>query len=101
VKTDKDNSEYHIIFQMVYSVSLTLSMSSFTNRVSDTYQTDEPPQFYGGIVADPMGLGKTLSMISLIASDINLDHSDLSNLSGVDTEESSGRTLVIVPPPCK
>jgi len=99
VKTDKDNSEYDIIFQVIYSVSLTLS--SFINRVSDTYQTDEPPQFYGGIVADPMGLGKTLSMISLIASDINLDHSDLSNLSGVDTEESSGRTLVIVPPPCK
>ena len=96
---DKDNSEYRIIFQVIYSVSLT--PSSFIKRVSDTYQTDEPLQFYGGIVADPMGLGKTLSMISLIASDIDLDHTDPSSLSGADTEESSGRTLVIVPPPCK
>ncbi|KAF4984797.1 hypothetical protein FZEAL_88 [Fusarium zealandicum] len=29
---------------------------SFHNRVSDACQKIEPPQFYGGIVADPMGL---------------------------------------------
>ena len=47
-----------------------------------------------------MGLGKTLSMIALIASDIHSDYTDTSSLSGADAEESSGRTLVIVPPPC-
>ncbi|KAI1501806.1 SNF2 family N-terminal domain-containing protein [Biscogniauxia marginata] len=71
----------------------------FINRVSDAHQKEEPPQFYGGIVADPMGLGKTLSMIALIASDIYLDYTDLSSLSRADSEESSERTLVIVPPP--
>ncbi len=31
---------------------------------------EEPPQFCGGIIADPMGLGKTLTMIALIATDL-------------------------------
>ncbi|KAI0600378.1 SNF2 family N-terminal domain-containing protein [Biscogniauxia sp. FL1348] len=71
----------------------------FINRISGAHQVEEPLQFYGGIVADPMGLGKTLSMIALIASDIHMDYTDPSSLSGTATEESSGRTLVIVPPP--
>jgi SNF2 family DNA or RNA helicase len=72
---------------------------SFVNRVSGSQQAEEPSQFYGGIIADPMGLGKTLSMIALIASDTQYDHSDTSHLSGLEAEESSGRTLIIVPPP--
>lgn len=99
VKTVKNNSESQIRSQVLLSMPLTLL--SFINRVSGVHQTEKPPQFYGGIVADPMGLGKTLSMIALIASDIHLDYTDLSSLSGTDTEESSGRTLVIVPPPCR
>ncbi|KAK5987284.1 SMARCA3-like protein [Cladobotryum mycophilum] len=70
----------------------------FLNRISATNQVKEPPQFYGGIVADPMGLGKTLSMIALIARDLHLDENDHSSLSEVDKETSSGCTLVIVPP---
>ncbi|KAF4465808.1 alpha-16-mannosyltransferase subunit [Fusarium albosuccineum] len=65
----------------------------FHNRVSNTYQADEPPQFYGGVIADPMGLGKSLSMIALIACDLQLDLGDPSSLSGADAEKSSGRTL--------
>ncbi|KAI5465359.1 SNF2 family N-terminal domain-containing protein [Mariannaea sp. PMI_226] len=71
----------------------------FHNTVSGAIQSEQPPQFYGGIVADPMGLGKTLSMIALIAYDVRVDDSDPVSLSGVDVEESSGKTLVIVPAP--
>jgi hypothetical protein len=49
-----------------------------------------------------MGLGKTLAMIALIASDAYnpmLDYSD--NPLGVLGAESSGITLVIVPPACE
>lgn len=60
---------------------------------------EEPPQFYGGIIADSMGLGKTLSMISLIASDLLLNIQDPSSITGANAEESSGRTLIVVPPP--
>ncbi|KAK1964623.1 hypothetical protein LY78DRAFT_704248 [Colletotrichum sublineola] len=33
--------------------------------ISGCHQSEEPPQFYGGIIADQMGLGKTLTMIAL------------------------------------
>jgi SNF2 family DNA or RNA helicase len=59
---------------------------------------DEPPQFYGGIIADPMGLGKTLSMISLIACDALA--STYCPPTGVAAVKSSDQTLVVVPPPC-
>ncbi|KAK4113157.1 hypothetical protein N656DRAFT_797686 [Canariomyces notabilis] len=72
----------------------------FINRVSDTIQDDQPPQFYGGIIADPMGMGKTLSMISLIASDIRSDDSeDIHPPWRDDREPCPQQTLVVVPPP--
>ncbi|KAK5656662.1 hypothetical protein OQA88_4642 [Cercophora sp. LCS_1] len=57
----------------------------FVNKVSQSHQLEEPPEFCGGIVADPMGLGKTLTMIALAATDAHL--SDLPP------------SLIIVPPP--
>jgi len=74
----------------------------FINRVAETRQTDEPPAFYGGVIADPMGLGKTLTMIALIASDAQtLASGDPSSVTGVLGEESCDLTLVIVPPACE
>lgn len=80
---------------------LTSLASSFINRVSNAVQLGEPPQFYGGIISDPMGLGKTLSIIGLIAYDITIDRSNPSTLTGVSAVSSSDQTLVVVPPPCK
>lgn len=71
---------------------------SFANRVSDARQADPPNAFYGGIIADPMGFGKTLAMISLIASDSQHLANDVSEISGVLSEDSCGLTLIIVPP---
>ena len=99
VGTIKDNGNSETRPPVIYSISLTVL--SFINRVSGAQQPEEPPQFYGGIVADPMGLGKTLSMIALIASDIHLDYKDLSSLPGANIKKSSGQTLVIVPPSCR
>jgi SNF2 family DNA or RNA helicase len=74
--------------------------SSFINRISNAYQDEEPPQFYGGIIADPMGLGKTLSMIALIATDSTGYHCRDSVIYGnTDDDVSNKTTLVIVPPP--
>ncbi|KAG7404212.1 Helicase-like transcription factor [Fusarium oxysporum f. sp. rapae] len=73
--------------------------SYFYNTVSGAVQVEQPPQFYGGIVADPMGLGKTLSMIALVACDVRAEDIEPSLLPGVDIEVSSGKTLIIVPAP--
>ncbi|KAL8318202.1 hypothetical protein RB597_005463 [Gaeumannomyces tritici] len=68
----------------------------FINRVSGSYQTQEPADFRGGILADPMGLGKTLTMIALVASDLDI----ASTWVGIeDKENMDSATLVVVPPP--
>ncbi|CRG83929.1 DNA repair protein RAD5 [Talaromyces islandicus] len=38
----------------------------FREIISGTILTEEPPQTYGGLLADMMGLGKTLSILSLV-----------------------------------
>ncbi len=66
---------------------VTTMLNSFLNNISQTSQREEPPQFCGGIVADPMGLGKTLTMIALIAAE---KHS---------STRANTPSLILVPPP--
>lgn len=65
-------------------------------------QNEEPLNFFGGIIADPMGFGKTLTMISLVAMD--KEREELSDVNMDETEAHKPdvtATLVIIPPPCK
>lgn len=41
----------------------------YYNALTGFFTRKPPPEFYGGILADSMGLGKSLTMISLFASD--------------------------------
>ncbi|KAF4975682.1 hypothetical protein FZEAL_7572 [Fusarium zealandicum] len=61
----------------------------YLNNVNGSSQYKPPHDFRGGIIADSMGSGKTLSMIALIAH----DKIRMTNRRGVNT------TLVVVPPP--
>ncbi|RGP62627.1 hypothetical protein FSPOR_9206 [Fusarium sporotrichioides] len=63
----------------------------FVNNISGACQYVSPPEFRGGIIADDMGCGKTLSMIALIAHDRIVTTNEL---SVADTKT----TLVVVPP---
>jgi hypothetical protein len=47
-----------------------------------------------------MGLGKTLTMIALIASDASSSNLNR-NLTRDSLEAASSHTLVVVPPPCE
>lgn len=66
----------------------------FRNNVTGGYQQEPPAQFSGGILADLMGLGKTLSMISLVLSDQERASTEVSN---VNIERPRRTTLLIVP----
>ncbi|KAK2805068.1 hypothetical protein FQN50_006313 [Emmonsiellopsis sp. PD_5] len=68
---------------------------SFRNNVTGKYQQEAPIQFRGGILADHMGLGKTLSMISLVVSD--QDCATGPDSSSGDAEGLRRTTLLIVP----
>lgn len=82
-----------------------LSTSSYVNAVSELGSNEPPPQLYGGIIADPMGLGKTLTMIALAATDLSIGSPQgppplqQNDLDGHKPPVSA--TLIIVPPPRK
>jgi SNF2 family DNA or RNA helicase len=69
--------------------------------ISGVHQLEEPKQFFGGIIADPMGLGKTLTMIALVAATVRKYHAGnfRTEVSPNDTENNNP-TLIVVPPPC-
>ncbi|KAK8124376.1 uncharacterized protein PG998_000135 [Apiospora kogelbergensis] len=72
----------------------------FLNTISGTHQSDEPDEFAGGIVADPMGLGKTLTMISLVATDSRtISTSQRFPDQSANDKLQVPATLIVIPPP--
>lgn len=74
----------------------------FTNTITNQQQKSPPPELRGGLLADQMGLGKSLSMISLIAAHpaVNMDLEAFAGCApGKQTPVKA--TLLIVPYPCK
>ena len=66
-------------------------MCSYINTITGDEQLFKPPDFRGGILADPMGLGKSLSMISLVLAN------PLVQSSGEKVDNLCKGTLLIVP----
>ena len=77
---------------------------SYVNKVSGAHQTDAPPLFFGGILADAMGLGKSLTMIALIlyglGQQVGHDKQNEQNFEKHNLVSNSRTkpTLLIVPP---
>ncbi|KAK7908793.1 hypothetical protein PG985_016096 [Apiospora marii] len=72
----------------------------YLNVISGACRLEEPEEFAGGIVADPMGLGKTLTMISLVATDAErVDGRRKSADKAMGERVQIPTTLIIVPPP--
>lgn len=73
--------------------------SMYWNTVNDDIQMDPPKMFRGGLLLDDMGLGKSLTIIALIASDLANSAGGLQrDALGLSTHNPRC-TLVIVPPP--
>jgi SWI/SNF-related matrix-associated actin-dependent regulator of chromatin subfamily A3 len=68
----------------------------YTNMVTEMAQKTQPPDSRGGLLADQMGLGKSLTMISLIAlNTCKVNEPILFTSSGTLRRLKS--TLVVVP----
>lgn len=73
---------------------------SYINAISESGSKEQPPGFCGGVIADPMGLGKTLTMIALAATDLtrSISFTDMADAPFSDSRSVSA-TLIVVPPP--
>jgi len=81
------------------SISSEINGFRFINTISNAYQAEEPPQFRGGIIADSMGLGKTLTMIALAATDLDSSVGIANPKYSIDDSEFyTSATLIIMPP---
>ncbi|KAK0378998.1 DNA repair protein rad5 [Colletotrichum limetticola] len=70
--------------------------TTYINNVNSSFRCTPPAPFKGGILADFMGLGKTLSMISLIAHDKLWESGSQSSIQEPNSLGSGG-TLIVVP----
>ncbi|KAF2638471.1 hypothetical protein P280DRAFT_551575 [Massarina eburnea CBS 473.64] len=71
----------------------------YINRITKQHQSEPPQQCHGGIIADPMGLGKTLTMIALAANDFAAVTEDRIGWKQSDDLIPVEATLIIVPQP--
>ncbi|KAK8090377.1 hypothetical protein PG997_005338, partial [Apiospora hydei] len=84
----------------IWEIADSSQARQYLNVISGAHQTEEPEAFAGGIVADPMGLGKTLTMISLVATDLERDEPSTSfPKESMNENVQIAATLIIVPPP--
>ncbi|TRX91711.1 hypothetical protein FHL15_007493 [Xylaria flabelliformis] len=81
-------------------LAIRTSLKRFLNTISRLCQPEEPLNFFGGIIADPMGFGKTLTVISLVATDKESgEMADICTEYPETHKPDVAATLVIIPPP--
>jgi SWI/SNF-related matrix-associated actin-dependent regulator of chromatin subfamily A3 len=64
----------------------------YTNIISGEVTDAQPPNFRGGLLADQMGLGKSLSIIALIARDQEIS----SETTGIRLNDHTANTTLLV-----
>ena len=85
----------------IWKLSHISGLRMYMNTINDEVQMEPPIIFRGGLLADQMGLGKTLSIISLVASDLDLQQTSSTPLQSSLVKPSSHClqcTLIVVLP---
>ncbi|KAH7385940.1 SNF2 family N-terminal domain-containing protein [Pyrenochaeta sp. MPI-SDFR-AT-0127] len=84
--------------QDIWTRSSSKGFTRYRNNITGSWQSQKPTQFKGGILADSMGLGKSCSMIALMASDWKDRLVQKSPVIGLQGSFHVPATLLIVPP---
>lgn len=101
--SDQDGREL-VCPQIPFPISgLTLLGISYQHVVLDIKKQDRPKENLGGIIADQMGLGKTLSMLAAISLTRNAaaEFAGDTVSSSMEDRPKTKATLIIVPSACK
>jgi hypothetical protein len=85
--------------QLQKGMPLTINIvERYCNNITGSSQRSCPPEFRGGVLADQMGLGKSLTMISLIAADFgSLSEAPSTPISPSRSFKPGDATLLVVP----
>jgi SWI/SNF-related matrix-associated actin-dependent regulator of chromatin subfamily A3 len=101
---DNGNGEHGFVLQKI--LRLLLTPSSFSHIITRTKSRVKPPETGGGILADEMGMGKSLSILALVIRTMDGanawrlgEDSNLKDLAveGDKTPTPTRATLVLVP----
>jgi SNF2 family DNA or RNA helicase len=76
-------------------ISFIAEISRFRHRITYEYSPERPNTTSGGIIADEMGMGKTLTTLAFIAT--SRDKEENSNVGGERPADQVHTTLLIVP----
>lgn len=95
--TDNNDKEKFSLWKRVTTVN---GREKWYNVITGQESQDRPSPVYGGILADMMGLGKTLSILSLIAASVDDAESFMRQKpqSGLEGVRMNARTTLIVCP---
>lgn len=88
---------------LVFVLISLLTARRYTNLITSSSQSTPPPESRGGLLADKMGLGKSLTMISLIAlNPLNLEQCNEPVIfTSTGTIRRVKSTLIVVSFSCK
>jgi SWI/SNF-related matrix-associated actin-dependent regulator of chromatin subfamily A3 len=81
---------------------LICNFSSYRHSITKLLLPQRPPETGGGVLADTMGLGKTLSVLAIVAKSMDearaweKDEEQALSKNIPDTKKSSRATLVVV-----
>ncbi|KAI9666680.1 MAG: hypothetical protein M1821_004616 [Bathelium mastoideum] len=98
-QTDESKSRFVTLARDPWIEQHTYADSEFANEITGMCRQTQPEIAAGGIIADKMGLGKTLTMLSAIThtKDDALSFETLRSSKREDSLYSSRATLVVVP----
>lgn len=94
---DEKGQKFYLTLHIEHHTLLT--SYRFVNSITGEAQRSCPVQFHGGLLADPMGLGKTLSIIALISCDrSSMPKMIISRASSYGTLASQRKTTLLIAP---